>query len=103
MKTNKAAAKKATTTAAAESTPEQIFMEMPMGAALVGFFNTATDKDLSIYQSMYEALCESADAAPSGARSKHLFMAALDLARVAFIAHMKPVNEVTVQFTGTIQ
>ena len=101
MKTNKAAAKK--TTAAAESTPEQIFMEMPMGEALIGFFNTATDKDLSIYQSMYEALCESVDAAPSGARSTHLFMAALDLAKVAFIAHMKPDDAVLLQFTGTIQ
>jgi len=67
-------------------TPDQIAWNIPIGAAMEGFFNTATEQDFQIQSEIYHALCAAVDSAPKGAGGKHLAMAALNLAHVAVLA-----------------
>lgn len=71
----------------AQPTPNQIAWNVPICVAMGAFFGTASAKDYRLKNKMYEAFADTMDAAPAGATTYHFVMAALDLARVALIAH----------------
>ena len=64
-------------------TPDQIAWNMPLGIAMDAVFSTASPEDYRLKGMMYDAFAATMDQAPKGATSKHFYMAALHLARVA--------------------
>jgi hypothetical protein len=79
--------KKAAARATAKPTPGQIAWNMPIGVALNAFYHNASHKDIRLAKKMYGALAKTMDVPPAGAKTCHFVMAAVNLARVAILAH----------------
>jgi hypothetical protein len=75
--------------AKARLTPAQIAWNIPLGAGMEAFFGNATKKDFAQKNKLYEAFTETLDQfrADSAVNTRHFAMAAIDLARVALLAH----------------
>jgi hypothetical protein len=83
MSTTKKAATKRKATKTKQLTPEQISWNMPIGAAMEAYFNTASEKDFMQKNRIYEALINAVDGLrDKGINGKQVTMAALDFARV---------------------
>ena len=76
----------------ARMTPDEIAWNMPLGVAMDAIFMTASPRDYQLKNKMYAAFAATMDQAPKGATTKHFYMAALDLARVAIMAQAEHIR-----------
>lgn len=99
--TKKAATTKRKATKTKQLTPEQISWNMPIGAAMEAYFNTASKKDFMQKNRIYEAFINAVDGLrDKGINGKQVTMAALDFARVMVQAQAEYVQgtENVIQF-----